>query len=363
MAPPSLREHWLERLRGEVAAYAQLAMDNIAREFPSYVSTVMTAPGDFPHRPRDRTPVFYGSFDWHSCVEMHWVLVRLLRLAAEFPAAQVPAAQVPAAQVPAAQITSVLDAQFTEEGLRAEAAFMATRHGARMERPYGWGWALTLMHELASWEDPNARRWAAAMEPLAEVLARNFLGWLPVATYPLRSGLHINSSFGLTRALPYARRLAGGGRPELADAITGAARRWYAADAGYPGGWEPSGHDFLSPALTEAELMACLLPRAEFAGWLTAFLPGIADGAPASLFTPALVADPGDGQIAHLHGLNLSRAWCWRRLAETLPPDDPRVAACADAARRHADASLPHVTGEDYMVGHWLAAYAVLLVS
>jgi hypothetical protein len=345
----SLKEQWLDGLRGEAAGYTRLAMDNIAREFPSYISTVMTAPGDFPYRPKERTPVFFGSFDWHSCVEMHWVLVRLLRIAPD--------------AVPASEIRTVLDAQFTAEGLQAEAAFMATEHGARIERPYGWGWALTLMDELSSWDDPDARRWAAAMEPLAEVLTGNFLAWLPVATYPLRSGLHSNSSFGMSRALSYARRLADGGRPELADAITDAARRWYSGDAGYPGGWEPSGHDFLSPALTEAELLARLLPQPEFAIWLTAFLPGIADGSPSSLFTPVVVSDPSDGHIAHLHGLNLSRAWCWRRLAETLAPADPRTPVCADAARRHADASLPHVVGGDYMVEHWLAAYAVLLVS
>ena len=182
---------------------------------------------------------------------------------------------------------------------------------------------------------------------------------MPKATYPVRTGLHANSAFGLSRALPYARMRA----PELAAAIESAAQRWYAADAGYPGGWEPSGHDFLSPALAEAELMACLRSEQEFAGWLGAFLPGLAAGAPPSLFTPAIVSDTADGQIAHLHGLNLSRAWCWRRLAEALPADDARIPVCLAAARQHAEASLPHVTTDDYMVTHWLAAYAVLLLG
>jgi TctA family transporter len=157
--------------------------------------------------------------------------------------------------------------------------------------------------------------------------------------------------------------LADAGRPELARAIEQAAHRWYATDAGYPGGWEPSGHDFLSPALTEAELMTRLLPAGEFSGWLGAFLPGLAAGEPTALFTPAVVSDSSDGQIAHLHGLNLSRAWCWRRLAETLPAGDPRVPVCVAAARTHAEAALPHVVADDYMVTHWLAAYAVLLFS
>ena len=305
-------------------------------------------PGDFPHRPRDRTPVFYGSFDWHSCVEMHWVLVRLLKVA---PGA-----------VPAAEIRAALGAQFTAGKLRREAEFIA-RDG-RSERPYGWSWALTLIAELAAWEgDPDARRWAAAMEPLAEALTVAFLEWLPKETYPVRSGMHPNTSFGLSRALAFARLQAAHGHPALEAAIEAATARWYLPDTDYPGGWEPSGHDFLSPALTEAELMAALLTPEEFAPWLEAFLPGLATGEPAALSRPVTVSDSSDGQIAHLHGLNLSRAWCWRRLAETLPAGDERTGPCLDAMHRHAEASLPHVVGDDYMVGHWLAAYAVLLFS
>jgi hypothetical protein len=149
----------------------------------------------------------------------------------------------------------------------------------------------------------------------------------------------------------------------LRDAITAAARRWFGGDAGYPAQFEPSGHDFLSPALTEAELMACVLPDGTFPGWLDGFLPGLAGGQPAALFTPAVVSDASDGQVAHLHGLNASRAWCWRRIAASLPGDDPRVPVALDAARRHAAVSLPHAVGSHYMVEHWLAAYAVLLLS
>jgi hypothetical protein len=308
----------------------------------------MTGPGDFPHRPRDRTPVFYGSFDWHSCVEMYWVLVRLLKTAPD--------------AVPAAQIRSALDAQFTADGLRREAEFVT--NGGRSERPYGWGWALSLIYELAGWTgDEDAQRWAAAMEPLAAALTGGYLEWLPKETYPVRIGMHPNSAFGLSRALPFARMQAGLGQPALDAAIQAAAARWYLPDTDYPGGWEPSGHDFLSAALTEAELMAQLLAPQEFAPWLESFLPGLAAGEPAALFSPAVVSDSTDGQIAHLHGLNLSRAWCWRRLAETLPADDQRIGPCRDAMERHAAASLPHVVGDDYMVGHWLAAYAVLLFS
>jgi hypothetical protein len=343
------------RLRAAAPAYAEVAMANIVREYPVYVSGALTGPGDTLGRPRDRSPVFYGSYDWHSCVEMHWLLVRLLRAAPD--------------RVDGARIRGLLDSQFTEGKLRTEAEFMASP-AARMERPYGWGWALTLMHELASWTgDRDAMSWARAMTPLASVLTQNFLRWLSVAPYPVRSGLHVNSSFGIRRAVPYARMLAGGGEPELAAALASTALRWYYGDADYPAGFEPSGSDFLSPALAEAELMAALLPPEEFPGWLSRFLPGIVDSVPASLFTPADTASPGttgdpaDGQGAHLYGLNLSRAWCWRRLAESLPRGDDRIVACEDAALRHADASLPDAATGDYMVTHWVPAFAVLLLT
>ena len=338
------------RLRAEAPGYAQVAMANIVTEFPAYVSGVLTGPAASLVRPRDRSPVFYGSYDWHSSVEMHWLLVRLLKVTPDL--------------IPAAPIRGLLDSQFTEVKLRAEAEFMASKDGARSERPYGWGWALRLIYELASWyDDRDAMRWARSMTPLATVLTGNFLNWLAAATYPLRSGVHSNSAFGISRALPYARMLASGGEPELAAAFASAALRWYFGDTNYPAEFEPSGADFLSPALAEAELMASLLPPEDFTGWLTRFLPGIVDEQPSTLFTPALVTDPADGQGAHLHGLNLSRAWGWRRIAEALPPDDPRVVACADAGLRHADAGLPHAIDSDYMVTHWVPAFAVLLLG
>jgi hypothetical protein len=336
-------------LRVNAAGYARVALENISREFPSDVHHTMTRPGDFPLRPRQRTPVFFGSFDWHSCVEMHWLLARLLRAAGD--------------AVPAEQIRATLDTRLSAAALQAEAQFIAQPGDGGRQRPYGWGWALALIEETAGLDDPRGRRWASAMEPLGEAVTRSFLDWLPKATYPVRHGVHTNSAFGLSRALPYALRRAGAGDPRLAEAITAAARGWFADDAGYPGGWEPSGQDFLSPALAEAELMARVLPAPEFPRWLGRFLPGIADGEPAALFTPAMVSDSADGWIAHLHGLNLSRAWCWRRLAEVLPGDDPRAPVARAAADRHAAASLSHVIGDDYMVEHWLAAYAVLLLS
>jgi hypothetical protein len=343
-----LMDDWSQVLRAEAASYARVALTNIKREFPSAVHHTMNAPGDFPFRPRARTPVFYGSFDWHSCVEMHWLLVRLLRVA---PGA-----------VPAGEITVALSAHFEPVALAVEEDFI-TGPGGLGERPYGWGWALMLIHETASWDDEYGRKWAAAMAPLGEKLAGLYLDWLSRATYPVRHGVHDNSANGLGRALPYARARARAGDGALLKAITDKAFEWFGSDMIYPAGWEPSGHDFLSPALVEAELMARVLTQAELADWLSMFLPGLEAGQPKTLFTPVTVSDSSDGFIAHLHGLNASRAWCWRRLAESLPPGDPRVAPMLKAARAHATAVLPHVVGDDYMVEHWLAAYAVLMLS
>jgi hypothetical protein len=338
----------LSILHEQAAAYAEVAVANIGREFPSLLVHLMSGPGDFPARPAERTPVFYGSLDWHSCVEMHWLLVRLLRLAGD--------------SVPAGEIRELLDAQFTPDKLAAEALFVASVDG-RHERPYGWAWALALVHEIASLGDAQARRWLTAIAPLADALTKGFVDWLPKATYPVRYGVHPNSAFSLSVALPFAARQAQAGQPDLAVAVEAKALGWFAGDADYPGGYEPSGHDFLSPALTEAELMSRLLAQPEFADWLAAFLPGITDGEPAALFTPAVVSDASDGQIAHLHGLNASRAYCWRRIAESLPEGDARIGPALAAARTHLDAALPHVIGDDYMVEHWLAVYAVLALT
>ncbi len=302
----------------------------------------MEGPEDRP-TPRDVHPAFYGCYDWHSAVEMHWALIRLLRLA---PSA-----------VPADDVRAVLDRHLSAENLLVEAAYFESR--PRFERPYGWCWTLMLAAELAGWDDADARRWAGALLPLAERITERYLDWLPRATYPSRDGAHANSAFGLTRAVPYARFLAAAGEPALMTAITSTARRWFLADSDYPAAWEPGGSDFLSPALTEAELMSAVLEPAEFAAWFDRFLPRV----PVSLLTPAVVSDPTDGQTAHLHGLNLFRAFAFDRLGAGLPLEDPRRPAFAETGRLHAAASLPAVSDSDYMVEHWLAAYAVLLLA
>ncbi|HXW46896.1 MAG TPA: DUF2891 domain-containing protein [Streptosporangiaceae bacterium] len=343
-----LAAEWHELLRAHAADYVRVAIENIGREFPSHLVHLMTRPGDFPRRPADRSPVFYGSLDWHSCVEMHWVLVRLLRL-------------VPDA-IPASEVRAVLGRQLDAAKLATEAEFVASDDG-RHERPYGWAWALALAFELGvlagQQGDADAARWLAAMAPLEAAVVAGLTDWLPKATYPIRYGVHQNSAFAFATLLPYARERA----PELAVAVSSRALAWFGDDLAYPAEFEPSGHDFLSPALTEAVLMSQLLQPAEFPSWLELFLPALNVSQPRGLFAPVVVSDPNEGQIAHLHGLNASRAWCWRQLAETLPPGDPRVGPALAAARTHLDAALPHVTGSDYMVEHWLAAYAVLALS
>ena len=326
-------------LRTNAEAYARVALANIQREFPASAPYVITGPGPLP-LPRERHPSFYGSLDWHSCVEMHWVLVRLLGL---FPALSI-----------AGEVRDVLDDHFAAHKLATEAAYFVRHPG--FERPYGWGWLLMLADELA--RAPETAAWSRGLEPLVDVIRDGFLAWLPKATYPQRTGLHGNSAFALLLALEFARRDEARGDQALIGAINDATFRWYANDAGYAAHFEPSGSDFLSPGLTEAALMA-RLTRSPYAPWLDQFMRSW----PEALLRPAIVSDPSDGQIAHLHGLNLSHAYCMRLIVDALPKGDARAALLTDSIARHAAASLDAAVGSDYMVEHWLAAYALLLLS
>jgi hypothetical protein len=335
----------IDVLRDRAESYVEVALESATREYPHFRYFIAAAPGSYRLH-RELHPAFYGSFDWHSCVEMHWVAVRLMRLLPEC--------------VPLDRARAVLGGLLTPENLAAETEFFSTPHNKSLERPYGWAWLIQLAAELEQWEDPEGQQWSQAVEPLARLLSEKLVEWLPKLTYPQRTGVHPNTAFSLTNALVYARR-----HPESPwnDAIARAARRFFLADTDHPAHYEPSGADFLSPGLCEAVLMARVLERSEFEAWLDGFLPRLADGSPASLFTPAVVSDPTDGQIAHLHGLNLSRAWAFVQLAAHFPDNDPRAGHMLDAAQSHAGVSLPAVTGSDYMVEHWLAAYAVLLLS
>jgi hypothetical protein len=335
----------IDLLRRQAVSYVEVALESATREYPHFPYFIATGPDSYRLH-REFHPAFFGSFDWHSCVEMHWVAVRLMRL---FPD-----------DVPLVQAKAVLGNLLSAENLATEAEFFHNPSHKSLERPYGWGWLLRLAAELEAWDDPDGRQWSSAVEPLARLLIGKLVDWLPRLTYPQRTGVHPNTAFSLTNALAYALQ-----HPEepWSEQIEDAARHFFLSDTGYPAGYEPSGADFLSPGLCEAVLMARVLDQQAFASWLAAFLPRLAESEPASLFTPAIVSDPTDGQIAHLHGLNLSRAWAFVQLSGALPTHDPRISPMLESAHRHAEASLPAVTGSDYMVEHWLAAYAVLLLS
>lgn len=327
--------------------YLGVALKNITLEYPVYPWYVATRPGPYPTH-REAHPVFYGSFDWHSCVEMHWVIVRLLRLVPDAALADRAIAQ--------------LDQLITPEGMTQERAFFLDPNLGSFERPYGWGWYLTLAAEATQLPTDAGRRWAALLRPLAETLEVKFLAWLPRLTYPQRVGMHPNTAFALTLARPWAQLRADEGHPELLFAIDQAALRFFLRDEDWPGHYEPSGADFLSAGLTEAALMRYALGDENFLPWLESFLPGL-PAEPRAMLEPAEVSDPTDGQIAHLHGLNVSRAWGWMVLASALPVGDPRRAAIIASAERHAAASMPFVVGSDYAVEHWLAVYAMLLLT
>ncbi len=327
--------------------YLGVALKNITREYPVYPWYIATGPGNYPTH-REAHPVFYGSFDWHSCVEMHWVILRILRLVPNTALADRAIAQ--------------LDTLITPQGMEQERAFFLDPILGSFERPYGWGWYLTLAAEAYRFDTGPATRWAALLRPLADTLEAKFLTWLPKVTYPQRGGMHPNTAFALILALPWARMRAEEGDSALLDEIEMSAFRFFLRDVDYPAHYEPSGSDFLSAALTEAVLMRYVLELAEFQPWFDAFLPGLPEQ-PIAILTPANVSDPTDGQIAHLHGLNVSRAWAWLVIANALSDDDPRRAPLLATAEQHAAASMPFVVGSDYAVEHWLAVYATLLLT
>jgi hypothetical protein len=341
------REHRLAMLKANATIYSRSAIENILREYPHMPYFIATGPGPWPTH-REFHPAYFGSFDWHSCVEMHWVLVVLLRRFPEHAAA--------------VEVRTTLNGLVTPANLLKEAEFFTNPAHKSLERPYGWGWLLTLAAELRQWDDDDGRRWFAAVKPLADTLSRNFMAWLPKQTYPIRSGMHNNTAFGLLRSLDYATILADTGDPALLNAIVDAARRWYLADASYPAHYEPSGADFLSAALAEAEFMSRVVDPDVYPDWLATFLPGIAKSEPQGLFQPVISSDHSDGQIAHLEGLNLSRAASFLAIAAALPEDDERIPPLVSAAETHASASLGAVIGGDYMTEHWLSAYATLLL-
>jgi hypothetical protein len=322
-----------------VSRLAAIALSHVTREYPNKPDHVLTRCED-AQTPRALHPVFYGSFDWHSCVHSHWLLATLLRLYPEIPEAFA--------------IRELFDNALTPARIAGECAYLTRPASASFERPYGWAWLLALQSELLRHAAGGAH-WSAAAKPLAALFVQKFHDWLPRATYPVRTGTHGNTAFALRLAFGYAQAAED---HQFSGLLRSTAIRWYSADTDCQC-WEPSGEDFLSPSLVEAQCMAAALGSADFRVWFARFLPHLARGHPASLFEPALVSDRSDGRIVHLDGLNLSRAWSWFEIAASLDSNDPVRTFAAAAGESHLAAGLPTIAG-DYMGEHWLATYALL---
>ena len=291
-------------------------------------------------------PSFYGCYDWHSSVHGHWMLVRLLRLFPQLPESR--------------QIREALNGNLSSENITVEVSYLTQPNRQSFERTYGWAWLLKLAEELRGWNDEDGRRWSRNLQPLADALADRYITFLPKQTYPIRTGVHPNTAFGLAFALDYARAV---GNKKLEGLIEERSRTYFGSDVNYPGSWEPGGEDFFSPGLIEADLMRRVLKPAEFPKWFQRFLPGIASGQPEKLLHPAVVGDRSDPKLVHLDGLNLSRAWCMRSIASALPGGGSARAVLAAAAAEHAKDALGHVASGDYGGEHWLASFAVYLLS
>lgn len=326
----------------QASHFAKLALKCIQQEYPNKPGEVVGSDKDI--KPvREYRPAFYGCFDWHSSVHGHWMLVKLLK---EFP-------EMPEA----GQIKTALSQNLTPENLLVEVQFFLDSNNKTFERTYGWAWLLKLADELHTWDNYNARQWEAALQPLSDLICQYYLDFLPKLVYPIRVGEHSNTAFGLSFAVDYARTTH---NKPLEALIVTRARDFYLTDRNCPESWEPSGYDFLSPCLIEADLMARVLPDDEFLGWIDVFLPGLNAGILKIMTETARVSDRSDGKLVHLDGLNLSRAWCLKHLA-TKPGMNRQVLLAA--AQKHLSAALPNVADGEYAGEHWLATFAVMAVS
>jgi len=340
-APPAL-----PALTAESASnFAQITLRCVAKAYPSQPGYILQTAADV-RLPHVVHPAFYGCYDWHSSVHGHWMLARILRLFPSIP------------EAPA--IVAALDRNLSAKNLAVEAAYFTRPGTAAFERLYGWAWVLKLAEELHRSTTAEASRWARHLQPLTDVLVRRYLDFLPKQTYPIRTGVHPNTAFGLGFALDYAVAL---GHAPLRDLVMARSRDYFLADADYPAKLEPNGSDFLSPVLVEADLMRRVLAAGDFARWFDAYLPALGDGRPANLLTIAVVTDRSDPQLGHLDGLNLSRAWAMRNIAAALPADSRARAFLAHAAYTHAVDALQHVATGHYEGEHWLASFAVFLLT
>ena len=324
---------------------AGLALSCVHREYPNKIAHVMESDAD-AQTPRQLHPSFYGCFDWHSSVHGHWLLVRLLRLFPEAPFA--------------GQIETALDKSFTLEQMAGEVAYFQGKGRQSYERPYGLAWYFQLCAELREWNDPRASRWLAVLSPLETLIADRFRDWLGKLAYPIRTGEHSQTAFAFGLVLDWAR---GKGDEAMTRLVIDKSLAFHRADRNCNLAFEPSGQDFLSPCLAEADLMRRILGPQAFARWLSGFLPDLPKKPKAGWLPIGVVTDPSDGKLAHLDGLNLSRAWMLEGMAAGLPNRDRRRKVLLEAAVRHRESGLASVTGEHYEGGHWLGSFAVYLVT
>jgi hypothetical protein len=325
--------------------FANLALACVHKEYPNHISHSLNSDADVAP-PRKLTPAFYGCYDWHSSVHGHWLLVRLIRT---FPNA---------AFVPSAR--EALRQSLTADNIAQEAVYLRGEGRASFERPYGLAWLLQLVSELREWDDPQAREISANLHPLEGAASERLEGWLPKLSHPVRIGEHDQTAFALGLMLDYARDTED---TKFADLLVSKARQFYLADKDCPLAYEPSGEDFLSPCLGEADLMRRVLPSNEFARWLRSFLPQISPAKNRSWLQPVVSPDPSDPKLAHLDGLNLSRAWMLEGIAAGLPKGDKRLPVIMAVAAKHKSTGLAAVTGKHYEGGHWLGSFAVYLVT
>ncbi|MEP7065342.1 MAG: DUF2891 domain-containing protein [Gemmatimonadota bacterium] len=326
------------------ARFAALALACLQKEYPNKIAHVLNSRDDVK-APRELTPAFYGCFDWHSSVHGHWLLAKLVR---EFPHAPFAAAALTA-----------LKTSITPEHIAGEVAYMKGAERESFERPYGLAWLLQLAAELRDSQTPHATALSVALKPLETAVVAQLKSWLPKLAYPIREGEHAQTAFAFGVILDYAR----GTDPELAELVTRKIREFYLKDRECPISYEPSGQDFLSPCIAEADVVRRVLPPAEFAAWLTAFLPHIPTNGSGAWLPIGIVTDKTDGKLAHLDGLNLSRAWMLRGIAAGLPAADRRIRTLNAAADIHAASGLAAVTGEHYAGGHWLGSFATYLLT
>ncbi len=338
-SPSQVNKEGVVLTQAQASRFAQLALKCARREYPNKIEHLINDESQIAS-PKSLHPAFYGCYDWHSSVHGHWLLAHLLRLYPSLPEAQA--------------IRETLNANLTEDNIRVEDDYFKATGRQSFERPYGWAWLLKLHEELYAWNDVDAQRWFNALQPLADTIIKKYVDFFEKQTYPIRVGTHFNTAFGLAFALDYADSVKSAdplrqqALYKLRARIVETSRRYFASDVNYPAAWEPGGDDFLSPSLIEADLMRRVLRPAEFRRWFHSFLPGLATGRLKNLLTPAIVSD---------------RAWCMRDIASALPRTDPARTILAESAKQHADATLKYVASGNYEGEHWLATFAVYMLS